>query len=771
MDAIDPRLHVSQVTSTLVRGPREVRPRPQETPVSGPAETFRAGEVDELGQVRHLSRAASATASQVPDFQFGSDAESISRMEALRQGGLADELKEARKDLKAQRKQLREGGSLADKAQVHGGLRDVDSALQRIEVAHRASKWDQVASAVEGDVSPTYRSYFLNGQTPIKEMQEVLRTAKDLENPDSSLRLKGNDVQPLVRDEIWKTKMDRLEEAARNPVRDGRPVEIDAEYYELASPEYLDKLSRAARGGADVKVLMDPGQLNKMGGTPDATSLASRLNTVRRLEEGSGGKAAVQFFANHEVLGGQSEIMHRKLLRVGDGVVFGGMNANQGSGENVDFGMEIHGPGAARFVETFRQDVELSRGRSADAIYGKQLQDLRSSEEVTLSPRGVLELLEAQLPGGPKAGESWPQRVDRVVENASYQGLRPADLVEMPGSGKDGQVTPADEKAWLLSGRGDARMTEQGRNLLADGLEGAVQRMNGQGNQQALQAIQAPSAQKVGNETLAVGDSSVERQALVLHAIDSAQKYIKVSAFVLNEDMARLLVEKKQSMQAQGKDFQVQVVMDPGVYSYGGSPNEKAYRLLEDSGVEVHWAALDRSSPDHDRKVHAKLLLTDQMMVAGSTNFSDKGLRDNWELSDVTFFQDEASRSDQQKVEADFQRLWDKESLAIDTRSVAEKKHGGAQGAEGEYLKDQTRTSSLRGFLRGIGNLEKEIGQQVQDLRSSDPVLAYTVEQRVREGQAEGYATLQAVGEERLALMRHGSSAWKALQEMRAGGA
>ncbi len=771
MDAIDPRLHLNQVPPALVRGPREFQPRTQEAPVSGPAETFQAGEADELSPARLLSRTASASASQVPDFQFGSSGESLSRMEALRQGGLAEELKAHRKDLKAQRKDLREGGSLADKAQVHGGLRDVDSALQRIEVAHRTSRWDQVSSAVDGEVSATYRSYFVNGNTPIKEMQEVLRTARDLENPDSSQRLKGNDVKPLVRDEIWKTKMDRLEEAASNPVRDGRPVEIDAEYYELASPDYLEKLSRAARGGADVKVLMDPGQISKMGGTPDATSLAARLNTVRRLEEGSGGKAAVQFFANHEVLGGQTEIMHRKLLRVGDGVVFGGMNANQGSGENVDFGMEIHGPGAARFVETFRQDVELSRGRSSEAIYGKQLQELRTSEEVTLSTRGALELLEAQLPGGSKTGESWSQRVERVVENASYQGLRPSDLVEIPGSGKNGQVTAADEKAWLLSGRGDARMTEKGRNLLADGLEGAVQRMNGESNQQALKAIEKPSARPVGNETLAVGDSAVERQALVLHAIDSAQEYIKVSAFVLNEDMARLLVEKKESMQAQGKDFQVQVVMDPGVYSYGGSPNEKAHRLLEDSGVEVRWAALDRSSPDHDRKVHAKLMLTDQMMVAGSTNFSSKGLRDNWELSDVTFFQDEASRGDQKKVVDDFQHLWEKESLSIDTRAVAEKKHGAAQGAEADYLRDQTRTSALRGFLRGIGNLEKEIGAQVQDLCTSDPVLAYTVQQRVREGQAEGYATLQAVGEERLAQMRHGSAAWRTLQEMRDQGA
>jgi len=762
MDAIDPRLHLGQVGPVLARTPREVATRTEEKPPAAPTESFLPGEVDEAGAIGRAGPPRRTASGGPAPFEFGSDAESLRNMRLM-----AEELRQTRKDLKAERKDLRqENGSIADKARVHGGLQDVGSALERIELAHRDSRWEQVASAVEGEVSPVYRSYFLHGRTPINEMKEVLRTAQDLADPESGLRLKGNDIQPLVRDEIWKTKMERLEEVARQPVRDGQPVEIDAEYYELASPDFVEKLARASRGGADVKVLMDPGTVSRMSGTPDATSLASRLNTVRRLEEGSGGRAGVQFFANREVLGGRDEIMHRKLLRVGDGVVFGGMNANQGSGENVDFGMEIQGPGAARFVETFRRDVELSRGRSVEAIYGSQIEDLRQTEGVVLQTRGVLDLLESRIPGGPRTGESWDKRVDRVLESASYQGLRVSDLVELPNATPGQAPTAEEERAWLLAGRGEAVLTEKGRHLLADGVEATVNRMNSTANQETLQAIRPPSAQKVGNETMAVGDTAVERQAMVLHAIDSAEKYIKVSAFVLNEDLARLLVEKKEAMEAQGKPFEVQVVMDPGVYPYGGSPNEAAHRLLEDRGVEVRWAALDRSTPDHDRKVHAKLLLTDQMMVAGSTNFSHKGLRDNWELSDVTFFQDEASRADQQRVEADFQHLWGRESLAIDTRGLAESKHGVGQDPESVYLRDEERTRSLRGFLRGIGNLEKEIGRQVQDLRASDPVLAYTVDQRVREGQSEGYATLNAVGEDRLARIRYESSAWQTLQQM-----
>ena len=769
MDAINPQLHSHLVSQGLIRGSRPAL-RPEAPAPSGPAETFRPGETRAPGLVPNLGRPAPGAAAAPPEFAFPSDADSIARMDALRRGGLADELKQVRKDLKAQRKELREGGAVADKARVHGGLQDVDTALDRLELAHRASRWDDVASAVDGEVSPTYRSYFLHGQSSVSEMKEVLQTARSLEDPASPMRLEGNSVQPLVRGEIWKTKMQRLEEAAREPMRDGRPLEIDAEYYELSSPHLLDKLARASRGGANVRVLMDPGQLSRMGGTPDATSLASRLNTVRRLEEGSGGRAAVQFFANSEVLGGKEEIMHRKLLRVGDGVVFGGMNANEGSGENVDFGMEIHGPAAGKFVDTFRRDVELSRGRSAEAIYGRHLEDLRQTENVIVQPRAVLDLLEAQISGGPRPGEAREARLDRVLESASFQGLRPSDLAQIPDGDGDGAVSPAEERAFLLAGRGDVALTERGRNLLADGLGAAVERMNGSRNQEGLQAIQAPRGEKVGTETLAIGDSSVERQALVLHAIDSAERSIKVSAFVLNEDLARLLVEKRDRMQAQGRPFDVQVVLDPGVYPFGGSPNEKAHRFLEDHGVEVRWAALDRSDPHHDRKVHAKLLVTDQMMVAGSTNFSHKGLRDNWELSDVTFFRgDEASRADQQKVEADFQHLWERESLAIDTRAVAERRHGTAPGSEAEFLRDDTRTRVLRRFLRGIGNLEEDLGRRVADLEKSDPVVAYTAEQRVREGEARGYALLQAVGDERLQALRHASPAWHDLQRLRSG--
>ncbi|MCR5660864.1 MAG: hypothetical protein K6G50_01915 [bacterium] len=745
----------------------------QQETASAPEETYQASSVEDNHQIYTAADGTQASKNYtLPDFHFDMDSqESIQRMEELRQSGLAKELSQVNKDLKAQQKELKTDGTQAEKAAVYSELQDVTSAIKGMELAHRAYKWDDIASTVDGEVSDVYKAYFVYSDVPAKEMKEVLQVTQDLQNPDSKMRLQGNDVTPLVRDQIWQTKMELLENAIQNPVNaDGSPLEIDAEYYELASPEMIDKLTRASNSGAEVKVLMDPGQISGMSGNPDATSLAGRLNTLKRLEEGSDGKIAVQLFANIDVLGGSTEIMHRKLLRVGDEVVFGGMNANSGSGENVDCGMKIEGTAAERFTEIFQQDVELSRGKSADDIFGTHLDKLRNSDkDIVLTPKGVVDLMESQLPGGPVTGETYAERTARVIEQADAAGIHASDFVKIADSNKDGSVTLEDERKWLMGGSGEAVMTENGRTVLADSLEASVAKINSDENQAKLQDITKPNTECGGTETVAIGNTSVERQALVLHAIDSAQEYIKISAFVLNEDIARLLVEKKESMQEQGKDFNVQVVMDAGVYGYGGSPNEAAYQYLEDNGVEVKWAALDRSTEEHDRKIHAKMIITDQMMLAGSTNFSSRGLRDNWELSDIIFFNDENSATDQANVLADYEKLWNREAISIDTNAIAEKKYGDVEGAEGEYLRSSERTTATRKFLRGINNLEKEIGRNIDGLMATDPELAAQVDAKVAQGYADGYAILSSVGEEKLDEIRYNSKAWQTLQKIKDG--
>lgn len=675
-----------------------------------------------------------------------------------------EELRQTRRDLKAELKELWRAPP-SEQAGPYQQLQDVQGALERMQVEHREIQWDKAREGVDWEPSPSYRSFFVHGQTPIDEMSEVLRVGQSLEQPDSPLKLQGNRVDTLTREEIWERKMDLLQEAADRPVRDGKPLSIDAEYYELASPEMVDRMSRAARGGANVRVLMDAGHLGPDGSDFDATSMAVRAGTYRQLEAGSGGQIGVQLFANHENMGGRTEIMHRKQLRVGDTVVFGGMNANPGSGENVDFGMTLEGPAATELGRVFEDDLARSAGRDSQAIYGDQLELLRTDErQVSLRSHGLLGLLEAQAGQPVRPGQSREDRVDTALRHATYNGVKVSELTDL-----------GDREAvrkFLVDGHGKATLTQEGRNLLADTLENTVEEINAPTNQGRLLREDLPSDAARGQDVVAVGDSPAERQALLLHAIDSADRSIKVSAFVMNEDIARLLADKQDRMQAEGKPFDVQVVLDPGIYGYGGTPNEAGYTMLEDRGVPVKWAVLDRSGPGHDRKVHAKMLVTDKMMLAGSTNFSHKGLRDNWELTDVVYFDEsENSRAQRAEVEGDFDRLWTRESLDINTRELAEHKYADLPpGPERDLQVERERKTTLRTFLREIDNYEREIGERVHDTVRTDPTLSYDVYQRVADGQAHGYAVLGAVGDERLQALREDTDAWKRLQALRSSG-
>jgi phosphatidylserine/phosphatidylglycerophosphate/cardiolipin synthase-like enzyme len=667
-------------------------------------------------------------------------------------------LKQERKNLRDQMKLARDG-PLKEQAKLNVTLRETQAQLTAVERAKREKRWPEVKG--DREVSSTYQNFFTTGRTPIKEMSEVIKVAGELADPNSPRRLKGNKIEVLTRGEVWEKKMVLMEQAASNP----KGARVDAEYFELSSPDALEKLSRAARGGAHVRVLIDSGRLQSDGENLDASSLASRLSTVKSLENGSRGKAGVQLFANQEVLGSRSDLMHRKSLRVNDTVLFGGMNANSGSGENVDNGMTMQGPAARNQSEAFQRDIDRSVGRDVEQIFGSQLKDLREKENITVTTIGLLSLLEASGTQMQKPGKRFPERVDAAIESAAFQGVKASDLANIPDLDKDGKVTDADVRALLIKGHASVQLTQKGRDFLADGLTAAVDRMNTPERKEKLAAGELPSDKKVGTDTVAVGDTAAERTAMLLHTIDSAEKRIDVSAFVVSEEVARALADKKKRM---GDDFQVRVVLDPGMYGYGGTPNEKGYRYLEDNGIPVKWAVLDRSNPEHDRKVHAKLMVTDKMMLTGSTNFSSKALRANWELSDVLYFgEDEKSQAKQQELSQDFDRLWNREAMSLDSNAIAQSKYAGKPaGPEKDLLIDRERGRSIKSFLRGIENYEQTIGQRVQEEVRNQPELQFDLEHHVKRGEARGYAILDLIGDKRMEEMRQGMPAYQQLLKM-----
>jgi hypothetical protein len=210
------------------------------------------------------------------------------------------------------------------------------------------------------------------------------------------------------------------------------------------------------------------------------------------------------------------------------------------------------------------------------------------------------------------------------------------------------------------------------------------------------------------------------------------------------------------------------VVLDPGIYGYGGTPNEKGYRYLEDHDIPVKWAVLDRSDPSHDRKVHAKLMVTDKMMLTGSTNFSTKALHSNWELSDVLYFGDDKdSLAKQQELGNDFDKLWSREAMGINTKDLADKQFATrSPGPERDLLETRYRDKVTRSFLRGIENYERSIGATVQDELAHNPSLAYNLEQQVKSGKASGYAIWDLMGDKHLQELRESTPAYQTLQKI-----
>ena len=707
--------------------------------------------------------------------------EALKRFEQFRKSDDPEQLKTLKQELTATHKALRTGQ--LDATQEQGGrlrfaLGDVKSSLTRMNEVDRTRKWDQVVKGADGDISSTYKAYFTHSDVAISEMREVVATAKDLANPDSTRRIHGNQVDALPRDRIWSTKMELLDGAVKEPVRNGRPLEVDAEYYELSSSQYIDKLNQAAAGGAHVRVLIDSGRLSPgPDGSNDGSSLAGRLNTLAQLQDGSPAgtpKPAVSLFANKEVLGARTDLMHRKLLRVGDDVVFGGMNANQGSGENVDFAMKIKGPATSHFVDTFRRDIDLSAGKSDEAIFGTQLHDLRlKTADVRLDRGGMRDFVSALSVGG--AGTTQgddTQRLRAQLDTLQQRGIDVTRLAKFSDANGDGKIDRTDVESALTfsqdSHGGHTPLTFEGRALLADQLAARAERTRDKDNVAALRDVSTPAtdAPKTADDTLAIADNKVERQAAVLQAIDGAQRYVKVSAFVVTKDVAAALIDKRDQMRAQGKPFDVQVVLDPGLYGYGGTPNSAAYKMLEDNGVEVKWNLLDRTDPGHDRKNHSKLLITDQALVAGSTNFSKKGLRENWEMSDVTWFGENAdSRARQKQVVDDFDRAWQHDAIGIDTRHLADAKFAGQSGEDLAVRKDGYRDQLLTTFLRGIEGYEREAGTAIQ-AEAGKPDTQAQVQALESHGIAHGYAVLDSVGTDRLQAIRESRPAYHKLLQL-----
>src|SRR5690606_24108057 len=125
--------------------------------------------------------------------------------------------------------------------------------------------------------------------------------------------------------------------------------------------EVIGKAARTAEAGNKLRVNVDPGRLSYPEKDKDRNQffdvddIPDKLRTVIQLAAVKG-DVGVSLFPAAAKLGDPENLMHRKVLRTGDQVLLSGMNANDGSGENLDAGYVIEGPAARALGDNLKRD-------------------------------------------------------------------------------------------------------------------------------------------------------------------------------------------------------------------------------------------------------------------------------------------------------------------------------------------------------------------------------------------------------------------------------
>jgi HKD family nuclease len=594
-----------------------------------------------------------------------------------------------------------------------------------------------VAAAAPASFGPTgvVAAYAAAARLEDADLKALVDSVANMRAGKSDLVYGGNKIQGYHVEQIWPQMIHMLDQAAEAG-RAGKPTEVNAQYYELTNQQIVGKLAEAAEAGNKVRVNVDAGRLVAYKGShvvidevPDKLRSIIQLNSTK-------GDIAVSAYPVPKQLGDPGNLMHRKGLRVGDEFLLSGMNANEGSGENIDAGYVIQGPAAKKLVSNFARDVAQSTGASNEDVYGeKPLADFMGGD-INMGTRGLVGLIDCAT-GPSKAGTSLPQfkTFAQVEDYAKSKGMSAADLID---------CKPADAEA-LLAKEEPLPLSKKGKQAFLDLVDRALGSCRSKENVSRLKDISIPSGQVAGKADVALADFPTDRETLMITAIQEAEKFIYIPAFVMTATIAEMLVAKKEEMEAAGKKIDIRVIADPGVYPDGGTPNEAGMERLEDAGIPCRWANLPRSGW-HDRKIHAKEILTDKGEFFGSTNFSKKGLRENWEHSGYVKF-DESNRDVQSHAVEDFNNLWENESFELNSLERGKKlKSRDKDRIDFPELVDESRYGTTRDIITGIEKGEKDTGAFTSE-QAKDPKTAARVAELEKAGYDEGSAVILAVQE------------------------
>lgn len=576
------------------------------------------------------------------------------------------------------------------------------------------------------------------------ELKEVVADIQGLRDGKAPFIYEGNKVKQLHEEKLWQGINQMM--TAPAPKNNQTYVQL----YEFTSPQLLGEVGAIAQSGEKVFVNIDPTRItppprDKVIFYDDGSD--KLRGALQLLNSG----AAVSTYPVGKLLDGDpSNLMHRKLYGRGDEVILSGMNGNDGSGENIDRGYSLEGPAARRKAEDFIRDVNNSLANpSMEDRYGaKQLEGFLANT-VNMGTRGLSALIDAMGTGGPAPAGTPLEKPRGYAEFSAYaekRGLKLEDLV-------DGDVQA--KMAGLASGElRNIELSTKGKQMCLDLMKQVNDRVNDPANVEKFKEFKLPSGEKAGNTQVTLADVPAERQATALETIQNAQKYIMAPTFVITKPIAAALAAKNDEMKAAGNtDFEIRMVADSGVYPDGSTPNKTGILMLEDHGIRPRWTLLPRSG-SHDRKIHAKDILTDQSEWFGSTNLSGKGMKDNWEHSGVVKFDEKDPASIALRTEAEnlFNELWTNMSFECNTKEVAT--YWATHGKYAYKGRDiDAEIERQRGKLadKVIGNLEvfeKESGKFVEDKMAASPKIQARVKELEKTGMDDGNAILVAVAED-----------------------
>ncbi|MEW6278657.1 MAG: hypothetical protein AB1758_08560 [Candidatus Eremiobacterota bacterium] len=623
---------------------------------------------------------------------------------------------------------------LAHERSVSDGLREAN-ALAMVQ---------GLAGASFGPVG-TLAAYVAWNDLNEESTRAVLEKLGGLQKGDSAMIYGGNKVEQVHQEKLWPAIISMLDEGLEM-AKAGQPVEVDLQYYELTSADVLGKVRELAEAGARVRINVDPAlrlSYPDQDDRYDVDDVPLKFRSILQLTQLAQQDkldVAVSVYPASKELGDSTNLMHRKILRVNNKVLLSGMNANLGSGENVDAGYIIEGPAAAGLVKNFKRDCEQSKGVSPEDIFGEGYWKDLQEATLTMGRRGltgVLDCLSGVQPAGEevKPLESFPD-LKRRCDEAGFDVMKFFDVPEDEF---------LDKMQKLLSGEEDLPLSPEGKATCAKLFRMTMEAVQRPGNQKRIDQIDLPSDKKVGQTAVAIADTPDEREAMMIHAISQADKFVYLPAFVITRGVAAAIAARKEELAAQGKELDVKVIADPGVYPRGDTPNSWGVKFLEDCGIETRWALLPRTGW-HDRKIHAKQLITDKHEMFGSTNFSKKGMRENWETSGLVFFDpaDPDSIKNRDESVAAFLSLWENESFELNSIALATVWKTRLDSPDKAQQIEEARDGVIKKVIKQIEVVEEESAQWMVK-QAQDPTVAAAIEKLEKDGMSEGYAIYLAV--------------------------